>query len=246
MRRDGDLPYAWISDNTRWVRRLPSYPGPHAFVEEMLRGYRRALWADQPWNVEVWIEKEALAGTVVDVTAEWDVPLLVSRGFSSDTYLHEAAVSLADRFAEHGRRAAVYVLTDHDPSGFAIAETIERRLAELVQEFMPAPDTRDRWERWFDGSWLTVERLAVTTEQVTAWNLPTRPTKVEGNSHARDWRGKPSVELDAIPAPQLRALVSEAIERHLLPGALEEHRAQEERDREVLDVVRRAAAEARP
>jgi hypothetical protein len=219
--------------STRWVRRPRSYPDPDAFVEEVLAGYRRAFWTEQPTYCEVWCEKEALAGTIVDVTAEFDVPLLVSKGFSSDSYLYEAAVQLAEQQAAE-RFCSVFILTDYDPSGSWIARTIERRLHELARDLTGGRHPTDYW--------LTIERLAVTESQIATLDLPTRPTKRDGNTHARDWGDRPSVELDAIPAPVLREIVREAILGCIEEGTLEEHREQEKRDREALDIVRRAAA----
>ena len=48
-----------------------------------------------------------------------------------------------------------------------------------------------------------VARLAVTTEQVDEYDLPTRPTRAS-NSRAASFQGG-SVEVDAIPAAELRA-----------------------------------------
>ena len=58
-----------------------------------------------------------------------------------------------------------------------------------------------------------VARLAVTTEQVDEYDLPTRPTRAS-NSRAAGFQGG-SVEVDAIPAAKLRAPVEEAITRHI-------------------------------
>src|SRR5436305_11265476 len=62
MRRNGDMPFSWIADGTRWQRK----PQTHDSVESALRDtadfYRRALWSSQPWYVEAWLEKDALAG----------------------------------------------------------------------------------------------------------------------------------------------------------------------------------------
>ena len=79
-----------------------------------------------------------------------------------------------------------------------------------------------------------------------AWGLPTRPTKHEGNSHARMWGDRPSVELDAIPGYVLRDLVRQSITQVIPDGALEAHHDQERRDRGVLQIMRHAAAEAGP
>jgi hypothetical protein len=41
--------------------------------------------------VEVWLEKDALAGVVMPVTSRYDVPLMVARGYASLSFLHTAA-----------------------------------------------------------------------------------------------------------------------------------------------------------
>ena len=41
--------------------------------------YRRAIWDDQDVYVEIWLEKDALAGVVYDETEKWDVPFMVTR-----------------------------------------------------------------------------------------------------------------------------------------------------------------------
>jgi hypothetical protein len=84
-----------------------------------------------------------------------------------------------------------------------------------------------------------VERLAVDRKQIERWNLPTRPTK-NTDSRARGFvreHGTGSVELDAIPPDALRALVREAIERHMDPGRLRVMRLAEEQERDVLRSV---------
>jgi hypothetical protein len=39
-----------------------------------------------PVHIEVWLEKDALAGVIYEETEKWAVPLLVSKGFSSLSY----------------------------------------------------------------------------------------------------------------------------------------------------------------
>jgi hypothetical protein len=76
-------------------------------------------------------------------------------------------------------------------------------------------------------------RAAVTPEQIASLRLPSRPTKREGNRHAAGFVGD-SVELDAIPPDTLRALVREAIERHVDPRQLQVTRAAESSERAFL------------
>ena len=74
MRREGILPYEWLADGTRWMRKPASYTGIAAFIERHQHTCYRDLWAESDADVEVWCEKEALGGTISDVTYEYDVP----------------------------------------------------------------------------------------------------------------------------------------------------------------------------
>jgi hypothetical protein len=215
LRRTERMPYEWISDSTRWMRKPKTYSSKRAALLALSSSYRRALWDSQDVYVEVWCEKDALAGTIMPVTREWDVPLMVSRGFASETYCYEAAMVLA----EQGKPCFIYYLGDHDPSGVLIDPSIEEKL----RRFAPDAD-------------ISFERLAVLPWQIKKWGLPTRPTKRVNNSHAKRFKGD-SVELDAIPPAQLRALVREVIEEHIDQQALQALRAQEERERQALKTL---------
>lgn len=84
LRREGRLPYRWIADNTRWMRKPRTFDNLEAALEQTARAYRRALWCDQATYVEIWCEKDTLAGVLYAETERYDVPLMVVRGFSSD------------------------------------------------------------------------------------------------------------------------------------------------------------------
>jgi hypothetical protein len=95
MRRDGDLPYSWMADNTRWMRKPRTYHGLASAIDHWAQSYRRSLWSEAESYCEIWLEKDALAGVVTDVTIEYDVPLMVSRGYASLSFLHSAAETIA-------------------------------------------------------------------------------------------------------------------------------------------------------
>jgi hypothetical protein len=104
-------------------------------------------------------------------------------------------------------------------------ETIERRLGELCKQLGCDPPI--------------VERSALTEEQIEKFYLPTRPTKRSGNSHAKNFEGD-SVELDALPPGDLRAMVREVIEQHVSPAVTEALRVAEESERDLLRAWRPA------
>jgi hypothetical protein len=192
MRRDYQIPFGWIADNTRWMRKPTSYSNLQQFLDSTNRTYRRDVWARQDVYVEVWLEKEALAGVLYQETQSWDVPLMVTRGYPSLSFVYEAASAMESE----DKPVHLYYFGDYDPSGF----DIERTVQEGILEFAPGID-------------LTFERVAVTPEQVEEWSLPTRPTK-RTDTRARNWEGR-SVEVDAIPPRKLRTLARERIEQHV-------------------------------
>ena len=239
MRRSGQLPYAWIADNTRWMRKPASYSGLADFVDRHQAAYRRDLWDSSDTYVEIWCEKEALAGVLFEVTREYDVPLMVSRGFASESYLFAAADAIADRLSADGcaTQAVIYYFGDHDPSGLHIGQSIEAGLRRLCAELLSG----------FTPDHLRFERVAVTERQVEALRLPSRPTKLAGNQHAAGWPdGRPSVELDAIPPHVLRALARGCIEGHLDPDHLERVRRIEAEERQQLHLFGQGLAGTRP
>src|SRR5215471_4411559 len=83
LRRPGRLPYQHIADLTRWRRKPRTYNSVQEALYETARLYRKALWRDAGVHLEIWCEKDALAGVIFPVTSLYDVPLMVARGFSA-------------------------------------------------------------------------------------------------------------------------------------------------------------------
>jgi hypothetical protein len=212
MREQGDLPWGWLTDSTRWMRKPDSYSSLNDAVALTARTYRRALWDDQNAYVEIWCEKEALAGVLYEVTSEYDVPLMVVKGFPSKDFVHGAAATIAAR----GVPAYLYYCGDWDPSGLKIWDGIQAS----ISRYEPDAD-------------VTFERIAVTRQQIQEFDLPTRPTKREGNTHAKDFDGE-SVEVDALPVDVLQQLVRDAIEQHINQRQLEITKIAEASERAAL------------
>src|SRR5262245_12256881 len=192
MRRNGELPYEWLADNTRWQRKPKTYDSVEDALKETARLYRKSLWTEADEYVEIWLEKDALSGVILPVTTQYDVPLMVARGYASLSFLHSAAEHINELHVP----AYIYHLGDFDPSGVNAGEKIEETLREL------APDAE-----------IIFERIAVNEIQIVTWELPTRPTK-SSDTRAKNFSSDISVELDAIDPNTLRTIVQEAIEQH--------------------------------
>jgi hypothetical protein len=211
LRERGELPFTHIADSTRWMRKPRTFDDMEEALDNASRYYRKAIWNYQDVAVEVWMEKDALAGVVYEVTAKWDVPLMVTRGYSSLSFLHQSALALA----AEDRPCFIYCLGDHDPSGVDISRNMERRL----RQYAPAAE-------------IYFNRIAVTPEQIIHWDLPSRPTKAT-DTRAKGFDGD-SVELDAIPAWRLRQLVLDCISMHINPVALQATRRTEAAEKKSL------------
>jgi hypothetical protein len=207
MRRAGALPYGWITDGSRLRLKPVTFSSAQTALENTARAYRRDLWANQGVHVEVWCEKDAIRGVILPVTADYDVPLLISRGFSSETFLYETA---EDINAEDNP-AVIYQLGDHDRDGVRAWKHIQAKLREFVDDSLD----------------VQFERVAVTPRQITELRLPTRPDKTDSGFG-------PCVEVDAIPSPTLRNVVRNAIEQWINPEALRITRIAERSEKQIL------------
>ncbi|MEM0935744.1 MAG: hypothetical protein AAGJ91_07565 [Pseudomonadota bacterium] len=222
LRRDGRLPYNTISDATRYTRRPRTHDGWEDALQETARLYRKSLWADSFDEVEIWIEKSALAGVLYPVTAEYDVSLMPTGGYTSETFAYEAVARLRDT----GRTLHVYALYDFDRSGQSAADSL-----------------REKVERFGDELDVPVSfiNLGLSLGQVRAMNLPTREPKRKTAADMA-WPHDIAAELDAIPPDDLREMVRSAIELHLPQNELKQLKAIEAAERATLmEFVGRAA-----
>ena len=151
---------------------------------------------------------------VYPITSFYDTPLMVTRGFSSETFAYEA---VAAREGDH-RSYHVYYLGDFDRAGQDAASSLQEKLERFADE---------------EGIDLIFEQIAVTEEQIAAWDLPTREPKRKSAADKK-WPHDFACELDAIPPDLLRELVEARINLHLPQDKLEVLKAFEQSEREII------------
>jgi hypothetical protein len=230
MRIGGELRWDWIVDESRRRRITQTYNSVVEALEETARFYRRSALKAAPDYIELWCEKDALSAVLWEITSEYDVPLMVSRGMPSLTFLYGTATWIRDA-ARRGKPTYIYQFGDWDPSGVLIPRSIEARLAQMCEKLDCEPPM--------------VTRVALTEEHITQYDLPTRPTKRVGNPHAHEFEGD-SVELDALPPRILRQMARDVIERHITPRDLEVTREAEASERDILEAFAIEAADQSP
>ena len=211
MRKEGVLPYNFIADKTRYVHKPDTYQNLQAYLNLSTQTYRRALWLNQPVSVEIWIEKRALIGVVSDVTAEYDVPLYPCGGYPSLSFISGAAEFIKASL----KPVYIYYFGDHDPTGKDIPRSIQETLSDLGAEFH-------------------FELVAVTEDQISSWDLPTRPTKNSpdrGDSWGKALRWMPFLR------KRSRTWSGRASNGMSITGFLERTRAAEQMERDTLTTI---------
>lgn len=214
LRRDGRLPYHCIADATRYMRKPRTFNGWQEALQNTALLYRKALWADTNLEVEIWVEKSALAGVIYSVTKEYDVPLMPTGGYTSETFAHDAVSYLEGT----GKTLIIYSLYDFDRSGRDAQNSLEEKVERFGRDL---------------GVPVIFNALGLTVEQVEDMNLPTRPHK-RNTAADKSWPYPFAAELDAIPPDSLREIVREAIEQHLPAHELEHLKEVERNEREIL------------
>jgi hypothetical protein len=230
LRRAGRLPYNDIADLTRWMRKPRTYDGVAAELEATAHFYRKALWSDADTYLEIWCEKDALAGVIYPITAEYDVALMVARGYSSETFAFEAvAAREGDR-----RKYDVWYLGDFDRSGCEAAESLQEKLERFADE------------RGVDVSFRV---LAIEATDILEFNAANNAALVNLNGQARwlptrepkrktpadqAWPHPYAIELDAIPPDDLRRMVRQVTENYLPADQLEILKVAEDSERTLI------------
>jgi hypothetical protein len=160
--------------------------------EPELTGYDYAP-ADQPYRLEVWVEKSSTEDALLPVCREYGATLVQGVGFLSITAVGE----LLERVAKDGRPAMIFYISDLDPSGTSMPTAVARQIEFWLEEVAP------------DGH-VQLTPLAVTRAQADAEpRLPRTPLKetVKGQDRFAALYGEGGgVELDALEALRPGAL----------------------------------------
>jgi hypothetical protein len=193
----GLISWTGLEDRTRNLKGRHHVSGIGQALAQLKLDYHLDLWANQPMRVEIWIEKEALAGVIEPIAYEESVDFFACRGYTSQSEQWRAGRRFAD-YVSRGQRPVVIYMGDHDPSGLDMVEDHRRRLA------------------MFAGVPVHVHHLALTMEQIHRHSPPPNYAKkadARYEKYRAQW-GEHSWELDALPPDVLQRLVRETVQRY--------------------------------
>jgi hypothetical protein len=237
-RMAGLLDWNYIVDRTRNLRSLSHWDAPADIIRGAAAQFRIDKWAGQGRRVEVWVEKEALAGVVQRAADNHDVAWFSCRGYVSQSELWGAGQRLG-RYLVNGQAVTILHLGDHDPSGIDMTRDIRDRLTLFLGKDLGYEVAESYGD---DGlPEVEVRRIALNYDQVRQYNPPPNPAKLT-DSRANGYiaaHGRQSWELDALDPATLNALVAEHIEGIQDPNLYHERQVTEEEHRELLSAASR-------
>lgn len=218
-RRAGLMDWDYIVDRTRNLAGNRWFDDPAELIEDASKRYFIDLWEDQEVRLEVWVEKEALAGVVRRAALSRGLNYFSCRGYVSQSEMHAAA--LRHRYFEQtGQDVIVIHLGDHDPSGIDMSRDIQDRLNLF-------------------GANTMVNRIALNWGQIQRFNPPPNPAKTTDARYEsyREQYGEESWELDALDPQTLNDLIVGEIDTYVDFEAYNARHAQQERGRDQLVLV---------
>jgi len=267
----GEIDWNAIEDRGREADVPSEWDSVDEIIDASLRQYRSPRWRDQPKYVELWVEKQALAGVLAPIAWRAHVPLMVNKGYSSASAMKAAA----DRMLEAVGCERIDIVCDGcgvfaDDHEGNVCNACETKTGIEVHAFKgefwgdeafdksvvvlylgdhdPSGkdmirDIRDRLTE-FGVPNLSVESIALTTAQVKKFNPPPNPAKIT-DSRAAGYIaefGTKSWELDALPPRELNRIVEQAIARNVDRSMMDAVIAREDDER---DRVRAAIERSR-
>lgn len=213
LRRSGRIPFGWIADMSRVGYFTNVFENASDFVRSMAGLYRADLWRDADVRCEVWVESRSIASVLLRDCKELAVDLFPCGGFSSLSFVHAAAQQ--HNASQDTRPLVVLYVGDYDPAGVLIDRSLERELRQHLRSDIE----------------LQFRRIAINDWQIEVYDLPTKPRK-EGDK--RSQQVAHTVEAEAMPAADLRAILRSEIESLLPERALEVALVAEQSERQHL------------
>lgn len=183
-----------------------AYQTPAEAVRALARYHSVPLWTGQPVRIEVWVEKEALAGVVERAAGRRRAVYFSCRGYVSASAMWGAAKRLEEYLdTDEVERVVILHLGDHDPSGIDMTRDITDRLVEFLEG------------DGYDSGQVEVRRIALNMDQVRRFNPPPNPAKLTDSRVGPYIQryGDESWELDALDPATLDALITQHIDAEL-------------------------------
>jgi hypothetical protein len=201
-REEGDAPINCLEDRSRRVlgRGDVGFNSAEEFLKQRLeslqdswKGFTMPMWDDQPRNMLISLEKDALSRLVSRIANRYSVKTFPTRGYPSFSYVQDMSRYVSNKMGE--KHTIILYFGDFDPSGV----DIERDLSDRLEKY--------------GATNFSVKRIALTAEQIREYDLPPMPVK-RSDARADSFlseHGDKAVELDALDPNLLQKTVEDSI-----------------------------------
>jgi hypothetical protein len=198
-RIEGYISWDDIEDKVKTFHNLSLWNNTNKFINtginNLLEGYCKDLMQNQEVYIEIWIEKDALVSIFTRVAKSFTIPVVVCKGFSSVSFLHEYRERLT---YYQKRRHILLFFGDFDPSEMEMLKAIETTLHDE-----------------FNVTGVEFKRIALLREDIQKYQLPHKPealkkTDLRIKKHIEQF-GELAVELDALNPAMLEQKLFDAI-----------------------------------
>lgn len=243
--REPDMPREWDSVDD--------------LVDVALQQFRLPRWAGQKHYVELWVEKQALAGVLAPIARRNHVTLMVNKGYSSASAMKASADRMIDAceiqlenvcagctgpeedrfFDEEDRERCGECRAPWKPRVWG-GDAKRTPVVLYLGDHDPSGEdmVRDIRARLieFGVRGVAVHKVALTMEQIKRHKPPPNPAKMT-DSRASAYvakYGKQSWEVDALPPRELNKLIESAITAVLDKPAMAAVIAEEDKQRARL------------
>ena len=202
-RIEGYVGWEDIEDRVRVYHDLTGWFDSDRFVyaslHSFLKNYQRDLMQTQDKYLEIWIEKDALSSLFTKVAKSYTIPVVVCRGFSSISFLHDFKTRLK---YQTEKEVIMLYFGDFDPSGIEMLESMKITLLEEMKIES-----------------IEFKRIALLENDIEKYKLPHNPnalkrTDTRANKHLERY-GELAVELDALRPDILELRIKESIESEI-------------------------------
>ena len=225
----GLIDWKAIEDRTRNLKGLSHWDSPQQIIRSASYQYKKDLWQDQNYHLEVWVEKEALAEVVAKACQPFDVNYFCCRGYVSQSEMWESAQRLVNHCYE-GKNCVIIHLGDHDPSGIDMSRDIEERLNMFGKQ---------DGGHTFQNHFLGLRRIALNMDQIEEFNPPPNPAKIT-DTRAKSYIekfGDESWELDALEPKVITELISDTITEYADEEIMAQVRNKVEEEKKVMNRI---------
>ena len=116
LREQGQLPWAWITDESRASYGVNRWVNPAGFAETAPWFYSLDFWREQQRRPLVMVEKAGQVPVYLQHARDLGVDVVACKGYSSSTHMRNVAVDL-NNHTDVGQAVEILVCADFDPSG---------------------------------------------------------------------------------------------------------------------------------